>query len=89
MSNKVKKYHELSALKGRIREKGSSYRKLAKTICMGLNTLCEKVNGYYAMTAEDIEKICEELDILPQDIPKYFFPSMLRNATNGQMASGQ
>jgi len=81
MSKKIRRYYELSALKGLIREKGLSYRKISDSISIGVNTLCDKINGYYIMTADDIENICKELDIIPQDIPKYFFPNMLRNAT--------
>jgi DNA-binding Xre family transcriptional regulator len=81
MSNKRKiVYSELSALKGRIREKKSSYRDLSKKIGCSTNTLYLMLNGYSAPGADDMEVIAEELEIQPNEIVKYFFPRMLRNA---------
>lgn len=73
-------YPELSALKGRIREKKSSYRDLSRKIGCSVNTLFLMLNGYYAPDGEYVEKIAIELDIDPNDIVKYFFPRMLRIA---------
>ncbi len=79
---KKKKYPELSALKGRMREKGVTYRDLSQNIKMGLNTLNDKLNGYSILNADEVELIVSELEIEPVDIIKYFFPRMLRNETN-------
>lgn len=73
-------YFELTALKGRIREKKSSYRLLSKKIGCSVNTLYLMVNGYAVPGADHIDAISEELDIPPQEVTKYFFPQMLRNA---------
>ena len=81
MSNKRKiVYPELTALKGRIREKKSSYRCLSSKIGCSTNTLYLMLNGYSAPGADDMELIAEELEIRPDEIVKYFFPRMLRNA---------
>jgi lambda repressor-like predicted transcriptional regulator len=73
-------YPELNALKGLIREKKSSYRVLSEKAGCSPNTLYLMLNGYYPPNGEYIEKIATELDINPNDIVKYFFPRMLRNA---------
>lgn len=71
---------ELSALKGLLTEKKITYRELAKNIGCSVNTLFLMLNGYYAPNGEYIEKIASELEVNPNDIVKYFFPRMLRNA---------
>jgi lambda repressor-like predicted transcriptional regulator len=73
-------YPELSALKGRIREKKTSYRKLSENIGCSSNTLYLMLNGYYAPDGEYVEKIASELEIDPNEVVRYFFPRMLRNA---------
>lgn len=73
-------YPELSALKGRIREMKSSYRILSEKIGCSTNTLYLMLNGFYAPSGEYVEKIASELEINPNDVVRYFFPNMLRNA---------
>jgi len=80
LPKKIRKHPELSALKGRIREEKTSYRKLAEHISMGTNTLSDKINGFYAFSGPEIELITEFLNIAPNDVVKYFFPTMLRNS---------
>jgi transcriptional regulator with XRE-family HTH domain len=81
MANKKRLvYVELSALKGRIREKKTSYRELSGKIGRSTNTLYLMLNGYAAPGADDVEAISEELDISPDEVVKYFFPRMLQNA---------
>ncbi len=75
MIKKSRKYPELTALKGRIREKKSSYRKLAKALGIGTNTLSDKINGYYAFSCFEMEQLAEELEIEPKDIAKFFLPA--------------
>ena len=72
---KRKKYPELNALKGLIREKGASYRRIADEIGMGTNTLSNKINGFYPMTAAEMEQIATILDINPGDVARFFMPS--------------
>lgn len=77
-----KKTVPLMALKGKIREEGTSIRKLAPVVGIAPATLCLKINSHYDFTCGEISKICERLDIKANDIPKYFFPSMLRSETS-------
>ncbi|NYB73895.1 DUF739 family protein [Sedimentibacter hydroxybenzoicus DSM 7310] len=72
---------EFSALKGRLREESISYRALSKDIEMSLNALNSKLNGYTPFTANEILRIANRLDLLSDEVVKYFFPSMLQNAT--------
>lgn len=75
---------ELSALKGRLKEEGITYRELSKDIELSLNALNSKINGYTPFTLSEAAKIIERLDIHHDDVVKYFFPSMLQNATKGR-----
>jgi len=72
---KKRKYPELTALKGRIREKKTSYRKLAIELNIAVNTLSDKINGFYPVTGPEIERLATVLDISPKDIAIYFMPS--------------
>lgn len=78
---KVKKYEELSELKGRMRKEGYSYRKLSEETGISVNAINNKLNGYSAMDTDDVELITKTLGILPEEIMLYFFPQMLRNAS--------
>lgn len=78
---KRRKYPVLNSLKGLITEKGSSYKKVAHAIGMAVNTLSDKINGFYAMSIPEAEAIADFFEIPPMEMPKYFFPSMLRNST--------
>jgi len=73
-STKKRKHPELAALKGRIREKKMSYRKLALELGIGLNTLSDKVNGFYPFNVIEMEKIATILEIEPRDIASFFMP---------------
>jgi len=79
--NITRRFPELRALKGCIREKGMSYRKICDDMGMGLTTFSDKINGYYCFNAEEIEKICDILDINSNDVVKYFFPRMFPKHT--------
>ena len=74
-AKKKRKYPELNALKGRIRELGTSYRKIAAELGMAPNTLSDKINGFYAISGPEMEQIATMLDIAPKDIALYFLPS--------------
>ena len=71
-------YNELTALKGLIREVKSSYRGLAKAIGISVNSLFLRMNGFYAFNTVEIMKIVNELDIAPEEVLKYFFPSLYK-----------
>jgi|GEM_PF-2630029 transcriptional regulator with XRE-family HTH domain len=85
MSKKIKRYPELNALKGLIRERGSSYREVAREIGIEINTLSDKINGFQAISVPEIEKISLFLDIDPKDVVKFFMPSYctIRNRKGG------
>lgn len=78
---KCKKYEELNALKGLITEKKYTYRKLSQKANISLNAFNSKINGYTVFNTDELSRIVAILEITPNDILKYFFPSMLRNAT--------
>lgn len=78
---KRQKYSIKSDLKGLIRSRGSSYRKLAKIIGIASNTLSDKINGFYTFTADEIDSIADEFEIDEKDITKYFFPHRCSNYT--------
>lgn len=75
MAKKKRKYAELNALKGRIREKGTSYRKIADEMGMGANTLSDKINGFYPFYVSEMEALAILLDIAPKDVVHFFMPA--------------
>lgn len=75
MKKKKRRYAELRALKGRIREMGTSYRKLAEEMGMSVHSLSDKINGFSAFSVSEAEQICELLDIAPSDVVRFFMPS--------------
>lgn len=70
---KEKRYGEMRALKGKMRECNITYRQLAAKMGIGVNTLSDRLNGFYVMDIGDVASICEILDIQSEEIPKYFF----------------
>lgn len=78
---KRRKYLKLNLLKGRIRERNTSYRELSEGIGIAVNTLSDKINGFYAMSIPEAEAIALFLEIPPNELDKYFFSSMLRNSS--------
>jgi len=75
------KYIELSALKGLIREKKSSYVKLSEVLGIATNTFCHKINGYQLFDCLEVDILADQLDIEADKINYYFFPHMLSGAT--------
>lgn len=78
---KKRNYEVLNALKGKIREENKNYRSLSKEIGISVNALNNKLNGYSVFDMREVSIVVEKLNIQPNDIIKYFFPQMLRNAT--------
>lgn len=78
-----RKYPELNALKGLMREKKKSYRELAKIIGISLNSLNAKVNGYYPLTIAEAVQLAEVLEIDPREISRYFMPDYFKTYKNG------
>lgn len=83
------KYLELTALKGLIREKKSSYKKLSEAINNATNTFCHKINGYQMFDCLEIDIIANQLDIEANKINYYFFPHMLSGATREEYIAMQ
>ena len=75
MTKKKRKYPELTALKGRIREKKTSYRRIVIDLNIAVNTLSDKINGFYPFTVPEMEKLASMLDIPPKDIANFFMPA--------------
>ncbi len=78
---KKRRYVELVKLKGLMREKKISYRKLSKETKISVDALNNKINGYSLLNTEEIYKIVDVLEISPENIILYFFPQMLRNVS--------
>ena len=70
---KKRKYGEMKALKGLIKRKNISYRKLAEEMDMSLDAINNKMNGYTAFNLYEAEKIIEILGIRENEVNKYFF----------------
>ena len=77
---KKRNYEILNALKGKIREENKNYRSLSKETGISVNALNIKLNGYSVFDMREVSIMVEKLNIQPNDIIKYFFPQMLRNA---------
>lgn len=75
MPKKSKKYPELTALKGKVREKKTSYRQLALDLGIGISTLSDKINGFYPVTVPEMVQLATILDIEPKDIASFFMPT--------------
>lgn len=76
-----RKYEILNTLKGKIREENENYRSLSKKTGISVNALNNKLNGYSVFDMKEVSIIVEKLNIEPDEIIKYFFPQLLRNAT--------
>ena len=63
---------ELTELKGKIREKKSSYRECAKIAGISLNTFNSRMNGNTAFDIIEASKLATHLEI-PENEIKYFF----------------
>lgn len=72
--SKIRKYEVLTKLKGRIRGEGLTYRKVAAEMVIGVNTLSDKINGFYPFTVAEMEQLADLLNIAPEDVVQYFMP---------------
>lgn len=70
----MRETHPLKELKGKIRQEGSSYRKVSKAAGMSLKTFNNKINGYSAFDVDEAERIMKELHIELDDMARYFVP---------------
>ena len=68
------KYMELTALKGLLREKRTTHKKLANIIGMPNHTFAKKINGYDSFNLIEAYKITRYLGINLAKKEEYFFP---------------
>ena len=68
----------LNALKGRIREKQTSYKKLSIPLGLDYSTLSQKINGKSALTGDEMNMLGELLDIEESEVIKFFIPNYRR-----------
>lgn len=68
----MSKYPELNKLKGKMREKGETYRSMSQKTGIPLNTLNNKLNGYSPFDVAEAVSVCSILGIEGNDIPIFF-----------------
>jgi putative cro repressor len=67
------KKRDYSMLRGRIKERLKNEYVLAKKMRCSKATISKKLNNETDFTQDEIEKICQILEIERKDIPSYFF----------------
>lgn len=70
---KKRKFKELSKLKGLLREKNITYKKIASLIGINYTTFSDKINGYSNFTLNEANNIIQQLQIGKDEIYDYFF----------------
>ena len=70
---KKRKFKELSKLKGLLREKNITYKKIASLIGINYTTFSDKINGYSDFTLNEANNIIQQLQIGKDAIYDYFF----------------
>ena len=63
---------KLDKLKGRIKEKGSSYKILSNALGISLSAFNNKVNGRSAFDIIEASELSSILDIPPEEISNFF-----------------
>ena len=66
------KYPILRRVKGRITEKGETYRSVSEKTGIPLNSLSNKLNGKSLCDIIEVSKLCCVLDIPAEEIPIFF-----------------
>lgn len=61
------------ALREKIRAKFSTIGVFAKAMDKDRSTISKKLNGRECWTQDEMESVCDLLDLPTSDIPKYFF----------------
>ncbi|MBR4672104.1 MAG: DUF739 family protein [Bacilli bacterium] len=69
---------DYSKLKGRIKEKLNSQYRLAEELKISEVALWNKLTNKSAFSQTDIVKICEILEIEPNEIHNYFFREVVK-----------
>lgn len=70
---KKRKFKEQSKLKGLLREKNITYKKIASLIGINYTTFSDKINGYSDFTLNEANNIIQQLQIGKDEIYDYFF----------------
>lgn len=60
-------------LRGRIVQKYGSLRNFVSQIGLSYPTLLGKISGATDWTVPEMQKMCKLLEIVPKEIPAYFF----------------
>ena len=71
-------YTDLRELKGLLRKKGYSYSKISKLLGIGSGAFNDKINGFSAFKAPEIEQMVSIFEIDLADMSLYFFPDLLK-----------
>ena len=75
--------YNYSKLLGRMRECGFTQRQLATAIGINSSTLNAKLKGKHSFSADEMDAICEVLNIPNEEIGAYFFcKESLENQTH-------
>lgn len=77
MSNE-RKIYDYSKLLGRIKEKFDTREKLVPNISISITSLNLRLTNSLQFNQQDIEELCQELDIEKREIPDYFFKEKVR-----------
>lgn len=64
---------DYSKLLGKIKACGQTQKSVAQAIHISEGQFCQKIAGNYPFKQTDIQKICEFLGILKNEIGSYFF----------------
>lgn len=68
------KYAELTALKGLLKERKTTYQGAAEIIGKATRTFSNKINGYDSFDALEMDRIAEYFGINTAEVGRYFFP---------------
>lgn len=69
----ITRRYNYSKLLGRMRERGVTQEQLSKEIGMNETTLSAKLNNRSQFKADEMDAVCEVLDISNEEISTYFF----------------
>ena len=70
--------YEYSKLDGRITEMFGTRKAFAEAVMISEHTISGKMTGKIGWTQEQINKVCEVLQIPHEDIPSYFFSHLVQ-----------
>lgn len=68
-----RKIYDYSKLLGRIKEKYNTRENLSKHISISITSLNSRLNNSLKFNQQDIDELCNALDINEEEIPIYFF----------------